>query len=79
MQDRIKTYFAGHPELVDEWHAYYRQLKEEKAQVGYEKTTIVDVWNELERRHSGGVTRRRFFNAFYLSNPRIFSVLKRFL
>jgi predicted nucleotidyltransferase len=77
--DRIRAYFAAHPEIVAEWEEYYRLLREEKAQFGYEKTTIVDVWNELEKRHSGGRTRRRFFNAFYLTSPRIFSVLKRFL
>ena len=77
--ERIRAYFAEHPEIVAEWDEYYRLLKEEKAQFGYEKTTIVDVWNELEKRHSGGRTRRRFFNAFYLTSPRIFSVLKRFL
>ncbi|MGD8683692.1 MAG: hypothetical protein PVG27_07075 [Chloroflexota bacterium] len=49
----------------------------EKATYGYEKTTIIDVWNELERRHSGGRVRRRFFNAIYLTNPRIFSLVKR--
>ena len=65
--------------MVDEWNGYYRLLKEEKAQFGYEKTTIVDVWNELEKRHSGGKIKRRFFYAFYLTNPRIFSLLKRFL
>ena len=42
-------------------------------------TTIIDVWNELERRCSGGRTRRRFFNAFYLTNPRILAVLKRLM
>jgi len=65
--------------MVDEWNGYYRLLKEEKAQFGYEKTTIVEVWNELEKRHSGGKIKRRFFNAFFLTNPRIFSLLKRFL
>jgi hypothetical protein len=75
----IKAYFADHPEKVAEWDDYYALLREEKAQFGYEKTTIVDVWNELEKRHSGGKTRRRFFNAFYLTSPRIFAVLKRFL
>jgi predicted nucleotidyltransferase len=77
--ERIRVYFAEHPEMVHEWDEYYRQLREEKAQFGYEKTTIIDVWNELEKRHSGGKTRRRFFNAFYLTSPRIFSVLKKFL
>lgn len=77
--ERIRGYFAEHPEIADEWSRYYRLLAQEKAEFGYEKTTIVDVWNELERRHSRDKTRRPFFNAFYMTNPRIFSILKRFL
>jgi len=77
--ERIRVYFADHPGIVDEWNGYYQQLREEKAQFGYEKTTIIDVWNELEKRYSGGKTKRRFFSSFYMSSPRIFSVLKRFL
>jgi len=76
---KIRAYFADHPEILAEWNGYYQQLKEEKAQYGYDKTTIVDVWNELEKHHSGGKTRRQFFDAFYLTSPRLFSVLKRFL
>ncbi len=76
---RIRAYFADHPAIVAEWSASYERLRVEKATYGYEKTTIIDVWNELERRHSGGHIRRRFFNAFYLTNPRIFSLLKRLM
>lgn len=79
MQEAIRDYFADHPKLVDEWNGYYQQLKGEKAQYGYEKTTIVDVWNELEKSHSDGKIKRRFFNSLYLTNPRIFSVIKKFL
>jgi predicted nucleotidyltransferase len=77
--DEVLNYFTAHPEIVDEWNKYYAQLKVEKAQFGYEKTTIIDVWNELEKRHSGGRTRRKFFNSFYMTNPLIFSILKKFL
>jgi len=79
MQETIRDYFADHPEMVDEWNGYYQQLKDEKAQYGYEKTTIVDVWNELEKKHSDGKTKRHFFNSFYLTSPRIFSIIKKFL
>jgi predicted nucleotidyltransferase len=79
MQERIQAYYVNHPQTVDDWHKYYELLKKEKAQFGYEKTTIVDVWNELEKRYSGGKTRRRFFNAFYFTNPLIFSLLKKLL
>ena len=75
----IKDYFNENPELENAWSRYYKLLKEEKMQFGHEKTTIIDVWNELEKRYSGGKIKRPFFNSFYLTNPFIFSVLKRFL
>jgi predicted nucleotidyltransferase len=77
--EKIQNYFADHPEIVIEWDQYNKLLKEEKAQFGYEKTTIVDVWNELEKRHSGRKIKRRFFNAFYMTNPYIFSLLKKLM
>ncbi len=77
--EEIKYYFVENPEIEDEWNQHYRRLKEEKIQFGYEKTTIIDVWNELEKRHSGGKIKRSFFNSFYFTNARIFSILKRFL
>lgn len=77
--EQIRDYFADHPEIIDEWNGYYEQLREEKAQFGYEKTTIVDVWNELEMRYSGGKIKRRFFSSFYMTNPLIFSLLKKLL
>ena len=39
----------------------------------------VDVWNELEKRHSGGKIKRRFFSSFYMTNSFIFSLLKRLM
>jgi predicted nucleotidyltransferase len=77
--ERISKYYSDHPEIVSEWNSYYEQLKEEKAQFGYEKTTIIDVWNELEKRYSDGKTMRRFFNSFYMTNPLVFSLLKKLL
>jgi predicted nucleotidyltransferase len=77
--ERIGKYYSDHPEIVSEWNNYYEQLKEEKAQFGYEKTTIADVWNELEKRYSGGKIKRRFFNSFYMTNPLVFSLLKKLL
>jgi len=79
LMERIREYYAKHPEIVADWNKYYSLLKEEKKQFGYEKTTIIDVWNELEKRYSGGKIKRRFFNAFYFTNPYIFSLLKKLL
>jgi predicted nucleotidyltransferase len=61
---RIRDYFANHPEVVDAWSRHYQQFRDEKVQFGYEKTTIVDVWNELEKRYSGGKIKRHLFLAF---------------
>ncbi len=61
MFDKIREFFGDHPEIVDEWNGHYERFKSEKAQFGREKTNIIDVWNELERRHSGGQVKRRFF------------------
>jgi predicted nucleotidyltransferase len=60
---RISDYFAQNPEMVKDWEKYYKLLVEEKKQFGYEKTTIIDVWNELESRYSGGEIKRTFFRA----------------
>ena len=75
----ITSYFDENPEIENEWSRYYKKLKEEKAQFGHEKTTIIDVWNELEKRYSEGKIKRPFFNSFYFTNSFIFSLLKRFL
>jgi hypothetical protein len=74
----IIKYYDENPEIRNKWINYYKQFKQEKAQFGYEKTTIIDVWNELEKEYTGR-SKRPFFNAFYMTNPAIFSLLKRFM
>ena len=76
---QIQAFFLEHPETDDEWRGYYEQVKEEKSLYGYEKTTIIDVWNMLESKYSHGKTRRTFFNAFYMRNQTLFSVIKKLL
>jgi len=61
--EKITNYFMQNPEIADEWNQYYKQLREEKKQFGYEKTTIIDIWNELEKRYSGGEIKRTFFRS----------------
>jgi len=61
--EKINNYFVENPEMGDEWNQYYKQLGEEKKQFGYEKTTIIDVWNKLEKRYSGGEIKRTFFRS----------------
>jgi predicted nucleotidyltransferase len=79
LMEEIKKYFVDHPETVREWNVYLEQFVKEKALYGYEKTTIIDVWNNLEKRYSGGRIRRHFFNSIYMTNPLIFSLLKKLL
>lgn len=62
--EKIEYYFEQNGEIVNLWNKYYKQLKAEKEQFGYDKTTIIDVWNELESRYSGGIIKRQFFTFF---------------
>jgi hypothetical protein len=80
---RINDYFAENPEIESEWNDYVKQSNEIKLKTGCRAgshgNTIIDVWNELEKRYSDGKIKRPFFNSFYLTNPHIFSLVKRFL
>jgi len=76
---KVNDYFSENAEIENEWNRYYKQLKEEKIKFGYDKTTIIDVWNELEKRYSGGKIKRLFFNSFYYANTHVFLLLKRLL
>lgn len=77
----LREYFEGNPDIVGEWRRYFEESKEIKEQTGCrargEGKTIIDVWNELEGRYSGGRIRRPFFNSFYLTNPLLFSLVKK--
>jgi len=81
--EEIREYFDENPEIEEKWIRYFDESKEVKAQTGCRASqngrTIIDVWNELERRHSDGKTRRPFFNSFYMTNPRIFSLVKKII
>jgi len=80
---KVKDYFAKRPQLVDQWNLYFKQSKDIKLRTGCRASnngkTIIDVWNELEKRYSGGKIKRPFFNSFYLTNSTIFSLVKRFI
>jgi predicted nucleotidyltransferase len=80
---RINDFFAENPEIESEWNDYIKHSNEVKlktgCRVGSHGNTIIDVWNELEKRYSDGKIKRPFFNSFYLTNPHIFSLVKRFL
>jgi predicted nucleotidyltransferase len=80
---KIREYYDDNPEIEEEWTRYFDESKEVKAQTGCRASqngrTIIDVWNELERRHSDGKTKRPFFNSFYMTNPRLFSLVKKII
>ncbi len=59
--EKVRNYFADNPEIENRWNQYYIQFAEEKRQFGYEKTSLIDVLNELEKRYSGGEVKRTFF------------------
>jgi predicted nucleotidyltransferase len=58
---RIKEYFEENPDVQEEWNRIYDRFREEKRQFGFEKTTIIDVFDELEGKFSGGTMKRTFF------------------
>ena len=59
--DLIKQYFAAHPEVEAEWIRFKQLHKEEKKGPACAQTTILDRWDELEDKYSGGVHKRTFF------------------
>ena len=60
--EKINNYFAQNPKMAEEWNRYYRQFRAEKKQFGCEKTTVINVSNELESRYSEGEIKRTFFS-----------------
>jgi predicted nucleotidyltransferase len=58
---RLQQYFAEHPEVVVEW-ARFKQLHQvEKNGPACAQTTIIQRWDELEHKYSGGARKRTFF------------------
>lgn len=81
--EEVRAFFTENPEIEQEWITYYNRSKEIKQETGCRARgphgTIIDVWNALEERYSGGRIRRPFFNSFYLTNPLLFSLFKRLI
>jgi predicted nucleotidyltransferase len=60
--DEIKEYFSAHPEIHEEW-VHIKELHQvEKKGSQCEQTTIMQRWDELEDKYSGGARKRTFFN-----------------
>jgi predicted nucleotidyltransferase len=59
--DEIRQYFAAHPEIQEEW-VHIKELHQvEKKGSQCQQTTIMQRWDELEDKYSGGVRKRTFF------------------
>ena len=80
--EKIIHYFRENPKIDNEWKNYIKQSNEVKSKTGCRANshgkTIIDVWNDLEKRYSNGKIKRPFFNSFYFTNSFIFSLVKRF-
>jgi len=59
--EQLKGYFAEHPEIEAEWMRIKELHQVEKKGSVCQQTTIIQRWNELEEKYSGGVYKRTFF------------------
>ena len=57
----IEDYFAAHPEIEAEWIKIVSLHQLEKNGPACAQTTILQRWDELEEKYSGGVRKRTFF------------------
>ena len=58
---RLKQYFAAHPKVEADWMQFKELHQEEKKGPECAQKTIIQRWDELENKYSGGVRRRTFF------------------
>lgn len=59
--DEIERYFTAHPEVKREWDRLKDLHQVEKIGSECQQTTILQRWDELEAKYSGGIQRRTFF------------------
>lgn len=60
--NEIKVYFEAHPEIEAEWIQIKELHQIEKLGSQCQETTIIQRWDELEDKYSGGNHKRTFFN-----------------
>jgi predicted nucleotidyltransferase len=58
--DRLKQYYTAHPEMEAEWIRLKELHQTEKKGPACAQTTIIQRWDELEDKYSGGVRKRTF-------------------
>jgi predicted nucleotidyltransferase len=61
--DQLKQYFLAHPEIEAEWNRYKELHQVEKQGPNCAQKTIIQRWDELEDKYSGGVRKRTFFTS----------------
>lgn len=59
--ERLKQYFAAHPDVAAEWIRFKDLHQVEKKGPQCQQTTILQRWDEMEEKYSGGQRRRTFF------------------
>lgn len=59
--NQIEEYFSAHPEVKEEWIRIKNQHQVEKKGPACAQTTILQRWDELEEKYSGGERKRTFF------------------
>lgn len=59
--DNIRQYFAANPEVDADWMRIKQLHQVEKKGPECAQTTIIQRWDELEDKYSGGVRKRTFF------------------
>lgn len=59
--ERLRTYFAVHPDVAAEWVRLKELHQVEKKGPQCQQTTIIQRWDELEEKYSGGARKRTFF------------------
>jgi predicted nucleotidyltransferase len=58
---QIEDYFDVHPEIKEEWAQLKENHQVEKKGPACAQTTILQRWDELEDKYSGGARKRTFF------------------
>jgi predicted nucleotidyltransferase len=59
--EQLRRYFAGHPDIAAEWLQMKDLHQVEKKGPACAQTTIVQRWDEMEEKYSGGRRKRTFF------------------
>jgi hypothetical protein len=61
--DEIKRYFASHPEIQEEWMRIkeLHQVEKQSMSCGEKTKALMQRWDALEVKYSGGIRKRTFF------------------